>query len=205
MYYNKEKIILASGSQRRQHFFKELGISFEIATAAIHEFPMAGENPEQFVCRMSQEKAEAVAALYPDNWIVSGDTVVCLDNRILGKPADHADAVRMLMELAGRKHWVRTGFCLCHKYRQVCVTEVVTSMVLFTDFSKEVAKAYVDTGEPMDKAGAYGIQGKGGILVREIIGSYSNIVGMPMAEVVSALYAHGIVAVSGRDDTTDTQ
>jgi septum formation protein len=132
-----------------------------------------------------------VASARPEAWVLAADTIVEVDGEILGKPVDAADAVRLLKKLRNRWHAVWTGFCLMRD--KAVMTGVVRSEVRFGDFSDAVCVAYVATGEPLDKAGAYGIQGKGAFLVREIKGSYSNVVGLPLHEVVDALLAQGII------------
>ena len=199
MYANRKKVVLASASPRRQQFMRELGLRFTVATASIDETPVAHEMPEAFALRMAEEKARAVASLFPDDWIVAGDTVVCLDGSILGKPADAEEASSMLMALSGRTHVVRTGICLYHKTERVCEKKCVSSDVHFARLSPELIKAYVATGEPLDKAGGYGIQGMGSVLVKEISGSYTNIVGLPLFELLELLQNHGVVELSGLD------
>lgn len=196
MYHNKEKIILASGSPRRQQYLQEMGIRFTVRTAAVTEQPFDRESPQDFVRRMAREKAAAVSADFPDSWVISGDTIVCLGDKILGKPADEHEAVALLMTLAGQEHCVKTGFCVSHRSRGVQIVRSVTTRVRFAEFSEAVARAYVATGESLDKAGAYGIQGKGIFLVRSIEGSYSNVVGLPLYELIEVLQAKGVIAPS---------
>ncbi len=193
MYSNTEPIILASASPRRQHYLAEMGLTFTIKTAFVHEQPLADETPEGFVVRMAQEKAAAISTEFPDSWVISGDTVVCLYDTILGKPIDNRDAVDQLMALSGREHYVRTGFCVAHRAGGVSSVQVVSTKVIFAEFSKEVALAYVATGESFDKAGSYGIQGKGIFLVKAIEGSYSNVVGLPLYELMAVLLAHKVI------------
>jgi septum formation protein len=142
---------------------------------------------------MAWEKAVVVSSDFPDSWVISGDTVVCLGDRILGKPADELEAVALLMSLSGREHCVKTGFCVAHRSCEVKIVQSVTTKVHFTEFSESVARAYVATGESLDKAGAYGIQGKGVFLVKAIEGSYSNVVGLPLYELMEVLQANGII------------
>lgn len=193
MYCNQESIILASESPRRQEFLKQMGLDFSIRTACVNESPTDNESPEEFVLRMAREKATGVSAMFPDSWVISGDTVVCLGNRILGKPADQNDAVTLLLLLSGREHSVKTGFCVAHGARGVIIVRSVTTKVRFAEFSEEVARAYVAAGESLDKAGAYGIQGKGGLLVKTIDGSYSNVVGLPLHELMEVLRENGVI------------
>jgi septum formation protein len=196
MYRNREPIILASESPRRQQFLMEMGLDFSIRSAFVDELPADNEGPEDFVRRMAWEKAAAVSAVSPESWVISGDTVVCLGNRILGKPADKEEAVALLLLLSGREHSVKTGFCVAHGAREVKIVRSVTTRVCFSDFSEAVARAYVETGESLDKAGAYGIQGRGGVLVKTIAGSYSNVVGLPLHELMEVLEENRIIEPS---------
>ncbi len=167
---------------------------FTVHAADIDERVAKEETPEGFVQRMAREKALAVRHLFPDSWIVAADTVVCLDRAILGKPQDVEDAVAILMSLAGREHIVRTGFCVTCEEANILVSQSVATSVWFADFSVDVARAYAATGESLDKAGAYGIQGKGAFLVEKVEGSYSNVVGMPLHEVLGELIRWGVIA-----------
>ncbi len=193
MYSNTKPIILASASPRRQQYLVQMGLTFTIQTALVHEQPVADETPDGFVGRMAQEKAAAISAESPDSWVISGDTVVCLEDTILGKPTDRRDAVAQLMALSGREHYVRTGFCVAQRRAGISSVQVVSTKVLFAEFSKEVALAYVATGESFDKAGSYGIQGKGIFLVKAIEGSYSNVVGLPLYELMTVLLTHKVI------------
>ncbi|MFT5698399.1 MAG: septum formation protein [Desulforhopalus sp.] len=194
MYINNESIVLASGSPRRKEFLESLGLSFTIAVASVDEQAMEQELAEDFVLRMAREKAAAVGAQFPGSWIVSGDTVVCLGLSILGKPTSTENGVELLLQLAGKTHVVRSGFCVWHERKSVIRAHCVATEVRFTNFSEKVARAYVATGEPLDKAGGYGIQGVGGVLVASIKGSYSNVVGLPMAELVAVLADEGVIS-----------
>lgn len=187
MFITLKSLVLASNSPRRKEYFHDLGLEFTVHSADIDERVGIAEDPDLFVLRMAGEKALAVRHLFPSSWIVAADTIVCLDRTILGKPRDTDDAVAMLLALAGREHTVRTGFCVTCEKENVQVLRSVASLVRFADFGEDVARAYAATGESLDKAGAYGIQGKGAFLVAEIVGSYSNIVGMPLYEVVEEL------------------
>jgi septum formation protein len=140
-----------------------------------------------FVRRMADSKAEQVAADHPHACVIGADTVVALDHHIFGKPRDREDALAMLISLQGQTHAVITGFALVIRNREMKVVDTVTTAVTFGTFSDTVLLSYVQTGEPMDKAGAYGIQGIGGFLVHEISGSYSNVVGLPLHAVVQTL------------------
>ncbi len=188
-----QPLILASGSPRRQAFLRDLGITFSVEVPDTDETPAAGEAPEAFALRAAADKAGAVAGKHPDHWVLAADTIVVLGERILGKPRDEDHARKMLLLLSGRTHRVITGFCLQRGDRPASQRAVCTE-VEFGAFSEEIAAAYVATGEPLDKAGSYGIQGRGGFLVESIRGSYTNVVGLPMAETVGELLRFGVIA-----------
>lgn len=170
-------LILASASPRRSALLSELGIAHRVDPAAIVEVRAPGETPEAYVERLAREKAEAVAARHPAAPVLGGDTTVAMGPRILEKPADEEDAVAILLALAGREHRVATGLALVIPGGTVH-TGVQVTRVRFRPFSEAEARAYVATGEPMDKAGAYGIQGLGGALVEGIEGDFSAVVGL---------------------------
>jgi len=193
IFANSEEIILASGSPRRYDFFHDLGLLFRVVTADIEEKRRINEKAQDYTNRLALEKAEAVAARFPEQWVVSADTIVCCDELILEKPVDAQDALQMLLLLRNREHTVRTSICLMHGRRSVTELCSVTTSVTFWNYSEEVALRYVETTEPLDKAGAYGIQGKGAFLVRSIRGSYSNVVGLPLVECIEMLLCHKIV------------
>jgi len=197
MFTTLQPLVLASTSPRRQAYFSDLGLDFTVCAADIDEQAMPGENPESFVLRLAREKAVAVRDLYPESWVVAADTVGSIDGRLLGKPRDTEEAVAMLLALSGREHHVLTGFCVTCRKEDVLVTQAVESAVRFSAFGPEVARVYAETGEPLDKAGAYGIQGKGAFLVERVSGSYSNIVGMPLHEVLAVLLDFRVVAPAG--------
>ena len=187
------RLILASGSPRRRDFLADLGIAFEVLVADIDETPLSGEVPIDFVARLSREKAQAVEQ--PGAWVLAADTAVVVDGEILGKPGDEEEACAMLMRLSGRWHEVWTGFSLCCQTTGESCTKTVCTKVRFLALTPELCRAYVRTGEPLDKAGAYGIQGKGCFLVPEISGSYTNVVGLPMTEVLETLLHHKVIAL----------
>jgi septum formation protein len=196
IYHVCEPLILASASPRRQGYFQDLGLTYQVHAADIDETSLPGEEPQAFARRMALEKARAVMDLYPDSWVVAADTVVNLAGSVLGKPINTEDAVSMLMRLSGKEHRVQTGICLGCRRKNVLAVQAVTTHVVFRLFSEKVARAYAATGEPLDKAGAYGIQGKGAFLVQEISGSYSNVVGLPLCELLAMLEEYGVIAVS---------
>ena len=188
------KLILASGSPRRKTLLQDLGLEFEVIAAQVEEKPRAGEKPEDFVLRAASDKAGAVSCDNPASWVLGADTVVVHGGRILGKPGDGEEALSVLLALSGQKHLVHTGFCLANVKKQVSVSRLVTTEVYFSSFSEEIAAAYVASREPLDKAGAYGIQGAGGVLVEKINGSYSNVVGLPLVEVIQEMLRYKLVA-----------
>ena len=171
----------------------ELGLDFEVMPAEVDEEPQPAEQPENFVHRVALEKTVAVGAAYPHAWVLGADTIVVHNGDILGKPTNEQDALEVLMRLSGRMHRVYTGFSLRRQQDNICVSRIVATEVYFSAFSAKTAKAYVATGEPLDKAGAYGIQGRGGALVEKITGSCSNVVGLPLAETIAELLQHGVI------------
>ena len=182
------KLILASASPRRREILANAGIPFTVKVADVWEEILGGEKPRDYVRRLAQQKAGAVSA--PDGEIIlAADTVVVLDEHILEKPADAADARRMLGMLSGREHEVITGICLKHSGGAVVDTE--TTRVRFVPLSDEEIAGYVATSEPMDKAGAYAIQGRASRFIDRIEGCYFNVVGLPVALVCQHLKALG--------------
>jgi len=182
-----EEIILASGSPRRRAYLEELGVFSRAISADIEERKYPAETSVTYIERLAREKAGYVAERCPGFWVVAADTVVCLDDMVLEKPLNEDDAVDMLLRLSGREHIVRTAVCLQNQAKSVCDISLVSTGVSFWEVTEEMIRAYVRTGEPMDKAGSYGIQGKGAFMVREIHGSYSNVVGLPLYEFLGML------------------
>ena len=182
----KQKLILASTSPRRAELLKSAGLVFEVIRPDADEKLHAGETPVEYAVRTAREKAES-HSVSPGAVILGADTVVVAEGWILGKPADDNDARVMLRLLSGKMHEVITGVCLRSAKKTVCF-HVATS-VLFRDLSEEEIAAYVATGDPLDKAGAYAIQNGAASMVRRIDGSYSNVVGLPLCEVIEALEA----------------
>ncbi len=193
VFRTRKPLILASGSPRRKRYFEDLGLNFTVCTADVVEAQLPEERPDAFVKRMAGEKARVVMGENPQSWVVAADTVVIHRDVVLGKPKDRDEAVKMLMRLSGEEHCVQTGFCIGCLNENERMLDSVSTKVVFDDFSEEVAKAYVATGEPLDKAGAYGIQGRGAFLVATITGSYSNVVGLPLREVIGCLCQYGVI------------
>lgn len=176
------KIILASKSPRRKEILEVMGVDFEIDVADVDESVSDELLPVEAVCEISKRKAKKIAERHADDEIViSADTVVVIDGRIIGKPKDKQDAFNILKSLSGRTHEVYTGFTVCGK--GVSKTDFEVTKVHFKNLCDEDIKRYIETGEPMDKAGAYGIQQKGNLFVEYIHGDYYNVVGFPISKI----------------------
>jgi septum formation protein len=193
-FYSLQPLILASGSPRRLEMLRGLGIEVDVVPVPVNETPFAGEDPDDFAQRMAAAKASAAAEKNPASWVLGADTVVSVAGNILGKPKDAADALAILKQLVNTTHRVMTGTCIHYPAQHVQTTWVDTTTVTFIDAADDVLAAYIGTGEPLDKAGAYGIQGIGSFLVREIRGSCTNVIGLPLDSVVLILLRHGIIA-----------
>ncbi len=176
-------LILASASPRRRELLTAAGFDFEVRVAGVDEIRLVREPPIAFVQRLAAEKAAAIEIREGDV-VLGADTIVCIQGEVLGKPADLSDAVRMLRMLAGRSHWVYTGFCL--RTTATTVVDYAGTEVTFSDLTDREIAEYVQTGEPLDKAGAYAVQGLASKFVLEIRGCYQNVVGLP----VSRVYRH---------------
>jgi len=171
-------LVLASASPRRAEILRQAGIPFVVRPAAVDESALPGETPEEYVTRVAEWKAQAVE-IKPGELVLGADTTVVVDGEILGKPVDAADARRMLGLLAGRPHEVLTGICL--KRGGVVLRDRASTRVWFAPLSEAEISAYVASGEPMDKAGAYAIQGLASKFIERIEGCYFNVVGLPVA------------------------
>jgi septum formation protein len=180
-------LVLASASPRRAELLHQIGARYTVSPADLDEDPLPDEDPRDYVVRVAADKARAVAASHPASVVLAADTDVVVDGAILGKPPG-ADAARaMLRRLAGRPHEVHTGLAAIDTAGPPGavpdpVTALVSTTVWFTDLDDRAIEWYVATGEPLDKAGAYGIQGAGGLFVERLEGSYHNVVGLPLAE-----------------------
>lgn len=198
-------LVLASASPRRQELLRNAGISFTVEPADIDETPRDGESPRDCAERLAREKALALSNTRPQDYVLGADTVVAVDDIILGKPVDAADAARMLRLLSGRTHQVITGVCLvagtvanelAQKPRtgnREVRTASETTLVTIRDLSDDEIHEYVATGEPMDKAGAYAIQGMASRWIPQIDGDYSNVVGLPVKLVCELLREQGLM------------
>ena len=184
------RFILASASPRRKQLLEQAGYAFEIVVSDADESLPAGITPEKAVRRNAARKAQAVAETNPGAVVLGCDTVVAIDGEILGKPQDEAEAKAMLRRLSGNTHTVYSGVCITDGKKETVFA--VATDVTFYALSERTIDAYAATKEPMDKAGAYGIQGLGCVLVKEISGDYSNVVGLPLSESARALAAFGV-------------
>jgi len=178
-------LVLASASPRRQELLRNAGITFEVQPAHIIEDPLPGESAKDCAKRLAQEKAQSIAKRHPHDVVLGADTVVTIDNQLLGKPTDAEDAARMLSLLSGRNHQVITGVCLALNGHISVASE--TTLVTVNELTEKEINDYVASGEPMDKAGAYAIQGIASRWIPKIEGDYFNVVGLPVALVFRML------------------
>lgn len=181
--------MLASASPRRADVLRQLGLEPEVRPADVDESYLQGETPSEHVERLARDKAQVIAVREPDALVVGGDTVVVDGSRVLAKPADRAAAVEMLRSLSGREHVVLSGLAVAGAHGTV--SSVSSTTVRMRPFDEAVASAYVATGEPLDKAGAYGIQGLGAALVEGVDGDYYSVVGFPVGAFVELLERAG--------------
>lgn len=184
--------ILASSSPRRRELLASLQVAFEVIPSHVPEVHEAHESPADYVARLSRDKADAIAAQHRDRWVIAADTTVTLDGRLLEKPVDEADAKRMLATLSGRTHLVYTGVTLQHASSSYLDTRVTETEVRMLTLPEDDIAWYVATGEPMDKAGAYAAQGFGGMFIESITGSFTNVVGLPLATLFLMLREAGL-------------
>ena len=186
-------LILASASPRRAQWLEAMRIPFEKQAPEVDETALLDEPPEDMVLRLAETKSEVVARRHPGRWVLAADTTVALDEHVLGKPTDEHDAVRMLMLLQNRVHQVHTGLCL-QRDREIH-SFVDTAEVTFRPLTQAQAHWYVGTGEPMDKAGSYAIQGIGALFVREVKGSFATVMGLPVERLSQTLDGLGLLGL----------
>jgi septum formation protein len=185
-------LILASGSPRRREILERLRIPFEVVVANVDETPIAHETAKTLVLRLAKKKAAAIAAQHPGRWVLAADTTVAYRDHVLGKPKNEKDAQRMLTQLSGKRHEVLTGVCVRRDNDVFSFCD--TTEVQFRSVTPAMIRWYVRTGEPMDKAGAYAIQGTGAFLIQRITGSMTNVVGLPVEKLVTLLLKLKIIA-----------
>lgn len=177
---NELRIVLASASPRRAAILTALGIKFETIPSRVDERPLANETPADYIIRIARAKGIEVARGLDTGLVIGADTIVVLEGKLLGKPADDDDAARMLKSLAGRWHAVMTGVALYDVRTKSELVDYEKTLVRFSPLTEEEIRWYLATGEHRDKAGAYGVQGKAALFVEEIAGNYQNVVGFPM-------------------------
>jgi len=193
-------LILASASPRRRELLTQIGVGFSVHPLDIDESVQPGETPEAYVARMAREKAEAGWQQFGQSTglpVLGADTAVIVDQQIMGKPRDRADAIRMLQQLSGREHQVISGVALVSN--QGVEVQTVATKVRFRTLSEQECQAYWETGEPADKAGGYGIQGLAAAFITGIEGSYSSVVGLPLAETAGLLQRAGVAIWRNQD------
>ena len=186
-------IILASESPRRRYLLEQAGLTFSVVPSTVDEGGVPVGPLEDHVRRLAEAKAREVSELHPKSWVIGADTLVLINDAVLGKPDTPAQARRMLETLSGATHRVLTGYCICCKGAGRSFSETVETKVVFKSLTKTEIDWYLSTDEPFDKAGAYAIQGLGSFLVKRIEGSYTNVVGLPVCEVMEYLLREGIV------------
>ncbi len=191
---DKNALVLASESTRRVDILRTLGVSFSIMPPGIDEHRRPSESPKEYVLRIAYEKARKVGDLFPDKWIIGADTVVVHTGKVLGKPKTDEDAIAMLKRLRANWHKVFTGYCILNASKQIVYQDVAETKVFIKDLTDDEIAKYVGTSEPFDKAGSYAVQGRGGYMVKEIKGSYTNVVGLPICEITEALLSLGILS-----------
>jgi nucleoside triphosphate pyrophosphatase len=184
---NNEKLILASKSPRRQDLLQQVGLNIKISPSHIDESKIKLTSPNEYVKELAFLKANKMSQQYTNHWVLGADTIVVIKDQILGKPKSFDDAINMLKLLRNDCHSVFTAFCIRHKESMNSTIKSVETKVYFKSLSQKEIEWYANTKEPYDKAGGYGIQGIGSFLVKKISGSYSNVVGLPIAEVIDTL------------------
>ena len=191
------RFILASASPRRIELLHLLGLHFEIMPSQVEETFMKGETPREHVLRLSREKVEKASVQYPDAWVMGADTIVLINGEVLGKPRTPEEAGEMLRTLSGRIHTVYTGFTVIKKSASCIISDAVESSVRFREIQEDEIVWYIQSEEPYDKAGGYAVQGMGAFFIREIHGSYTNVMGLPLCEVVDVLKGAGVIVFDG--------
>lgn len=192
-------IILASESPRRKYLLEHAGLRFSVVPSRIDEGSVEPTTPAETVKILAEAKVDEVSERFADSWIIGADTIVSIDGNILGKPESEQEAAKMLQQLSGRTHQVFTGFCICCRSRNRQYSDTVTTDVVFKKLSADEIQWYIQTREPFDKAGAYAIQGLGTFLVRRINGSYTNVVGLPVCEVIEYLIKEKVIGLNLTD------
>jgi len=186
-------LILASSSPRRRYLLEQVGLTFSVIPSTLDESSVPVGPIENHVRMLAEAKAMEVAEVYPQSWVIAADTLVLIGDAVLGKPDTEAQARQMLKALSGETHRVLTGYCICCNAAERSFSETVETKVTFKTLSDTEIDWYLSTDEPFDKAGAYAVQGLGSFLVKRIEGSYTNVVGLPVCEVMEYLLREGVV------------
>jgi septum formation protein len=194
--HDRSGLILASKSPRRSELLEQAGLTFSVIPSDFDESTVAMSSPESYVISLAESKALDISQKHPAAWIIGADTIVLIDRKILGKPASINEARDMLQRLSGRTHQVLTGYCICCKKKNRFFSETIKTDVRFKKLNAAEINWYIQTGEPFDKAGAYAIQGLGTFLVKSINGSYTNVVGLPVCEVIEFLIREGVIGLN---------
>ena len=187
------KLILASQSPRRRNLLEQAGIDFSVIPSSFDENSVKLSSPDVYVRQLAECKARDISGQNPDSWVIGADTIVLIDDTILGKPGSWAEARTMLKSLSGKTHRVLTGYCICSHRTGRLFSDAVKTDVRFKKLTKGEIDWYINSGEPFDKAGAYAIQGIGSFLVKRINGSYTNVVGLPVCEVLDFLIKENVI------------
>jgi septum formation protein len=190
------RLILASKSPRRNELLKQMGFDFEVIPSRVAENFIQTESPEEHVIRLAEAKVRDVAGEYRDCWVIAADTIVYIHGSILGKPKGREEAVEMLRRLSGQEHSVLTGFSVCHLEKMKSDQEAVQTAVRIKSLTTAEIEWYVQTGEPFDKAGGYAVQGIGAFMIESIRGSYTNVVGLPLCELIQTLSRLGAIKIA---------
>jgi len=190
------RLILASKSPRRRYLLEQAGLEFSVIPSNLDEDSIPLSSPESYVRRLAEAKAKDISQRYPDRWVIGADTIVFIDNTMLGKPGSQLEARRMLRRLSGKTHQVFTGYCICCEASGRLFSETIKTDVCFKELTESQIDWYINSGEPFDKAGAYAIQGIGTFLVKRIHGSYTNVIGLPVCEVLEFLINEGVVELT---------
>jgi len=192
----KKRLILASKSPRRYDLLKQMGLDFEVIPSTVEEDFVSAESPREHVIRLAEAKALDVGNRFPENWVIGADTIVYVDGIILGKPKSREEALEMLRLISGKEHRVLTGVSVRHLKKGKGECETVETAVRVKILSQAEMDWYVRTGEPFDKAGGYGIQGIGSFMIESINGSYTNVVGLPLCELMQMLMRLGALRIT---------
>jgi len=192
------RLILASKSPRRFELLKQVGLDFDVIPSRVEEDFVKGESPRKHVLRLADAKALDVGNQHPDRWVVAADTIVYIDHSIVGKPRSREEAKKMLRRLSGKEHRVLTGFSVQHLQKGKGDREAVQTAVKVKKLTQSEMEWYIRTSEPFDKAGGYAIQGIGSFMIESIKGSYTNVVGLPICELIQMLCRLGAATISER-------